>query len=110
MKATEGPKTTTVLHKPEVIDESLISKWCVVAYDGLPYPGIVQDVDNDELEVKVMHRIGRNRYFWPMMEDTLWYRQETLVTLLNEEPEYVTKRHQQINPTMWTEVEKYMNL
>ena len=100
----------TVINKPEVIDESLISKWCVVIYDGLPYPGIVQDVDDNELEVKTMNKIGRNRYYWPMMEDTLWYPQEKLVTLLDEEPTFVTKRHQQINPVIWTEIEKLMGI
>lgn len=48
-------------------------QWCVVKYDGLPYPGIIQNVDVNDIEVKVMHRIGTKIFFWPLLEDVLWY-------------------------------------
>ena len=35
------------------LDEDLIGQYIVVEYDGLPYPGEVMDVDEDDLEVKV---------------------------------------------------------
>lgn len=43
----------------------------VVKFDGLPYPGIIQNVDANDIEVKVMHRIGTNRYFLLLFEDAL---------------------------------------
>ena len=76
----------------------------------MPYPGEIQDVQDNEIEVKVMHKIGKNRYFWPMMDDILYYTQDKLVTLLDSEPQLVTKRHRQICPKVWDEIEKYMNL
>lgn len=54
-------------------DESQVVQWCVVKYDGLPYPGIIQNVDVNDIEVKVMHRIGTKIFFWPLLEDVLWY-------------------------------------
>lgn len=54
-------------------DPELINKWCVIKYDGKLYPGIVQDIDADSVEVKCMHRIGENGYFWPLIDDTIWY-------------------------------------
>lgn len=45
----------------------------MVKYDGLPYPGIIQNVDVNDIEVKVLHRIGTKRFFWPLLEDVLWY-------------------------------------
>ena len=71
-----------VLVKVDTINEALISRYCVVLYDNKPYPGIIQDVGEDEVEVKAMHSIGRNRFFWPMLYDVLWYSQSQIVTLL----------------------------
>nr|XP_022290390.1 uncharacterized protein LOC111102027 [Crassostrea virginica] len=57
--------------RPSTTDTDWIGKWCVVLYDDMPFPGIVQDVDDEDFEVKVMHRIGQNRYFWPLSPDIL---------------------------------------
>ena len=85
-------------------DESLIGKWCVVSYDQKPYPGIIENVDEDEIEVKVMHNIGPNRYFWPRMDDILWYDLLHVVSLIPE-PQYVTKRHVAIERRLWEKIE-----
>lgn len=39
----------------------------------MPYLGIVQDLDHEFVVVKVMHKIGRKRYFWPARDDVLVY-------------------------------------
>jgi hypothetical protein len=77
----------------------------------MPYPGIIMDVDDDdEVEVKVMCRIGPNRFFWPLVEDRLWYSMKCIVTLLDEEPELVTKRHRQISPELWNLIVRKLDL
>jgi hypothetical protein len=38
-----------------VVDEDLIGLWAVVEYDGLPYPGEILDVDENDVEVKVYY-------------------------------------------------------
>ena len=55
----------------EVVDESLIDRYCVVVYDKLPYPGLVHDVDENDLHC-----------FWPLIEEVCWYQKDNLVTLL----------------------------
>ena len=102
-------KGSTVLVKVDSINEALVSWYCVVFYDNKPYPGIIQDVDKDEVEVKTMHSIGRNRFFWPMLDDILWYSQSQIVTHLDKPPERVTSRHIKIEGPIWTLIESLFN-
>ena len=95
---------------PPELDETLISQYCVVEYDKLPYPGLILDVDDDSAEVKVMHRIGINRFFWPLHDDVLWYKREHFITILRDEPEHVTGRHMQLKKDVWQEIVKKMDL
>ena len=53
------------------VEESRKEQYCVVTYDNQPYPGIIHDVDDGEIEFMLMHRVGENRYFWPYRDDTL---------------------------------------
>ena len=46
----------------------MLSQYCVVTYDKVPYPGLIMYVDDTEVEVKVMHKTGRNRFFWPIVD------------------------------------------
>ena len=41
------------LTKVTCVDEDLIGKYVVVSYSGIPFPGIIPDVDKEDLEVKV---------------------------------------------------------
>lgn len=52
-----------------LFDESFKGQFCVVTYDGKPYPGIVQEVDDSEISVNVMHSVGLNKFFWPRAQD-----------------------------------------
>ena len=72
----------------------------------MPYPGIILSVDENEMEVKTMSKIGRNRWFWLMRDDIVWYDRKSIITLLDEEPVHVTKRHHKINDDVWTAVER----
>jgi hypothetical protein len=67
----------------------------------LPYPGIIQDVDDERVEVAAMNQIGPNRFFWLMIEDRFFYEKHEIVTLLKDEPKHVTKRHQQLPEDIW---------
>ncbi|XP_052778140.1 uncharacterized protein LOC128215498 [Mya arenaria] len=96
--------------RPLVLSDSLIGSYCVVDYEGLPYPGLIMDVDEDTVEVTAMCRIGPNRFFWPLVEDRLWYGKEKLITLLEEEPALVTKRHRHIDSCMWKRILEKMGL
>ena len=95
---------------PEHFDEvALNGKFCVVLYDGKPYPGIVQDIDDTEIEVNVMHNIGPNRFFWPRMQDVLWYSLDKFVTLIPP-PTKVGSRHHQIQPQLWESIKELLDI
>lgn len=92
-----------ILNVDDIVDD-IIGTHCVLKYDGKVYPGVVLDVDSDgTLEVKCMHRIGENRFYWPMIDDVLWYKCEDIVSLISE-PTHVTKRHMQVDPTIWQQI------
>lgn len=61
---TVSSKTTPELPPIVEVDESLVSKYCVVKYDGKGYPRLIFSVDGEEeLEVKTMRTVCRNRSF-----------------------------------------------
>lgn len=99
----------SVLGEVVDFDETLKGQYCVVTYDGQPYPGIIHDVDDEEIEVMVMHKVGENRYFWPLRDDSLWYQKENFVCLIPP-PCPVTKRHHQIDKCVWEAIKKKLSL
>ena len=48
LQCTEEPS------RPEAIMKENIGQWCIVKYDGEPYPGIILEVEED-VRVKCMH-------------------------------------------------------
>ena len=90
--------------------ENLIGNWVAVLYDDRPYPGIIQDVDSGEIEVKFLHIIGENRCFWPLLDDVIWYKFPKMVLGLIPELQPVTKRHLQTVPEVWREIKSNVNL
>ncbi|XP_056454193.1 uncharacterized protein LOC130388732 [Gadus chalcogrammus] len=82
-------------HSPEVV-----GKWCALVYDHTIYPGIIQEVNETHCQVKCMHKVGENRFFWPLREDLHWYPLEDVLTLIPP-PENVTARHMAIARELW---------
>ena len=77
--------------------------WCVVLYDGKPYPGEIQDVDDDSVEVKTMNRVGNNRFFWPARDDRIWYDYDKVLTAIPPVNK-VGSRHYMIDAAFWNEI------
>ena len=88
--------------------ESYLNTYVVVMYDGVPFPGKVIDVDESEIEVKCMSRVGPNRFYWPAMEDKLWYSLDQVVSRIPE-PLSATKRHVQVEPKVWADILSSIN-
>lgn len=53
---SEGPS------RPENITKGNIGQWCIINYDGEPYPGIILEVE-DDIKVKCMHKNGTNKFY-----------------------------------------------
>ncbi|KAI7792928.1 hypothetical protein IRJ41_022844 [Triplophysa rosa] len=60
----------------------IIGQWCALEYDNDIYPGIIQGVSETHVEVKCMHRIGVNRFFWPVRDDVLLYLHEDILRMI----------------------------
>lgn len=69
----------------------------------------MQNVDDDDVEVQVMHKIGYNRYFWPMIPDILWYNHSHLICEISE-PTKVGSRHYQLFKSDWDKVVKVIDV
>ena len=96
---TEERQTTGEI-KWESID--MIGQWCVVKYDDDFYPGSIVEVNETHAEVTCMHMVGKNRFYWPNREDTLWYLFDDVLRIIPQ-PTQVTGRHVEIDKEIWAE-------
>ena len=62
-----------------------------MAYNGKPYPGLIEDVYVEGLGVSVqfMHRVGKpletSSFFWPRsVKDVCWYRMDDVLAIIPE--------------------------
>ncbi len=78
----------------------LVGQWCMLRYDQELYPGIILSTDETHVQVKCMHRVGPNRFFWPARDDILWYLFEDVLEIITP-PKPVTKRHVEILKEVW---------
>lgn len=82
-----------------------LGKYVAVRYEGKPYPGVVTDVDDSELEVKCLHKVGKN-FFWPKLEDICWYKKDDIIGIICE-PTKVTDKHYEVPG--WTNILKHID-
>ena len=68
-----------------------------------------QDIDAEYVEVEFMARIGHNRFFWPQMDDIIWYNWNYVIMLIPE-PTKVTDGHRQIDPDTFAVMEAQLNI
>ena len=90
-------------------DNNLIGQWCIVVYDNKPYPGEIEDADEEAVLVSVLHKIGRNRFFSPPVKDIIWYTYDNILCIIPK-PSAVTKRHVEVEPVVWERVLSYLNI
>lgn len=72
----------------------LIGKWCIVNYNNNFYPGVI-NIQKMHAQVKCIHCVGKNRFFWPHQDDILWYLLEDILDLIPA-PRNGTKHHVKI--------------
>lgn len=84
------------LNQPTVINSTYVGQYCVVIYDEKPYPGEIISVDDDDVKVKCMHSLGRNKFFWPTIRlDINEYCQDDILCII-EEPLRANKRSDRV--------------
>lgn len=108
-KALSDSASRSKLQPVYIFEEALIGKYCIVRYDNEGYPSVIEDADQESIRVNCMHRVGRNRFFWPHRDDNdIWYEYTDVITLIPQ-PEHVTDRHYQVEPSIWEEVVKNLD-
>lgn len=91
-----------------------MGKYVVVLYNGIPYPGYVEDVGIDDIYVNCMHVVGKkvenNWFFWPKkIPDKCWYLLDNLVTIIPEPSRIEKSTHYQVEARLWKEImEKFV--
>ncbi len=90
------------IHSQKILwgSPELVGQWCMLRYDQELYPGIILSTDETHVQVKCMHRVGPNRFFWPARDDILWYLFEDVLEIITP-PKPVTKRHVEILKEVW---------
>jgi len=68
------------------LDKTLIGKFCLIKYDGKPFPGKILHVepDDDDALIECMSRIGDSRFFWPLYRNEAWYMQQDILGIIPE--------------------------
>lgn len=85
----------------DAIDQQQSEQWCVVGYDYNPYPGIILQVEENNVKVKCMHCSGVNEFFWPRpRDDVIWYSDDQIMCLIPE-PQPLNKHSVQIDQQFW---------
>lgn len=103
-QSSQVAKEAQGIHPVSLIGRELIGKWCLVMYDDSPFPGIIQDVDDENgAMVKTMSSVGKNRFFWPMRDDVIWYELNNILGLIPE-PQPVTARHMRLSELVWKDL------
>ena len=95
-------------------DTQLIGQFCVVKYNGKPYPGKILAVDETHVTVSCMHGMGTkydsNRFFWPnKLPDICMYPFADIMSFIPE-PERLsnhgpTYNHFRVNPALWDHIQ-----
>ena len=107
--STPDPDETNAMQPVYIFEEGLIGKYCIVKYDKIAFPSVIEDADEESVRVNCMHRVGPNRFFWPSRkDDDIWYEYTSIVTLIPP-PKHVTDRHFEVEPAVWAEVAKVMD-
>ncbi|KAL2099467.1 hypothetical protein ACEWY4_005947 [Coilia grayii] len=101
---TQKDQTEPQTQRPDVIESHHCGQWCIVNYDGQPYPGIILTVEEQNVQIKCMHRTGRydlNRFYWPSpIEDLNWYAENQIMCLMPE-PVAANKRYIELDDKIW---------
>lgn len=74
MALTAPTATQVQWQSPEVV-----GKWCVLKSEGDLSPSVITDTSETHAEVR---KIMVNRFFWPALEDILWYLFEDTVCII----------------------------
>ena len=71
--------------------DNIQGRYCLVRYEMKVYPGAILDTDENSIQVSCMHRIGKNKYYWPpsILPDICWYPVEDVIGIMSMPPQQI---------------------
>ena len=70
---------------PITSKENIVDKYCLITYDKKPYPGQILEVDETDIKVSCMIKVGKNAFYWPrLVPDIGWYPENKVLGLIPE--------------------------
>ena len=61
----------------------MIGCWVVVKFSSSRYPGEVVTIEEEEIKMKCMKRVGfENQFVWPEIDDISWFETDSLLCLI----------------------------
>ena len=61
----------------------IIGCWVVVKFSSSWYPDEIVTIEEEEIEVKCMKRVGvENKFVWSELEDISWFETDNVVSLI----------------------------
>ena len=89
---------------PVFLSDKLLGQYCVVVYNGHPFPGIIRKCDQEAAQVECMLKAGKNRwYFDEKIKDTCWYAHDKIIGLIPA-PTDIGSRHKLVDNNLWDKV------
>ena len=89
---------------PVVLSNKLLGQYCVVIYNGHPFPGIIRKCDQEAAQVECLLKAGKNRwYFNEKIKDTCWYTHDKIIGLIPAHTD-IGSRHKQVDNNLWDKV------
>ena len=89
--------------------KDLLNKQVIINYNGKPYPGLVVDIDEQDVRVRCVHRIGKLdkcHFYWPKcLTDESLYDMKDIIAIIPEPEKICTKYFE--DPKIWEMVLKY---
>ena len=71
--------TTEVLSEPSLE----IGQWVIVDYDNRRYLGVISEFKSEEIRVNCLENFGSNCYRFPIREDNIFYKKQSIIRLVN---------------------------
>ena len=70
----------------EFMSGCLIGNFCVVRYDGKPFPGKFLKVDpkDNDAQAQCMTKASHNRFVWPVSPDIAWYDVSDILSIITK--------------------------
>ena len=78
-------------------------EYCTFLYEGSLYAGLIEAVDENEVQISSLKNVGSNRFVWPNPKDCIWYNISDVQSIISA-PKEVNKRLLALDKELWHKI------